>query len=706
MASSNLRQPRAWDYAGCPTTPHTQHRTRANGPTEPDLREYITRFEETEDYQDHPRRAPLLPTPTTHHSQQPGLQTAVTDSPPILDDNRNDLTSLRTSAIPPTSWGRNFLVSTRHADQPLLSIHCVAIVDCQSCSSYVSEELVHLLRVPSSPCEYWVEAVGGSTHMPKGRVVQGLQICRAGTRDWFDLPPVLTTPSLPHTTSDMATKEIVERFPHIAPFAHNFPQKVDKTTPTWLLLGRNCNTAMTTQTFGEISPQVHHGRLGWAMVGSEESPQFKYHELEPQPPFVPRYVERSNEVSYSGGPASSEQSFPQHSGHFQAAASTVQSQAAEVPVHTSAHPELIHNPSIKQWQYTQDPGHLQAASSFLAAEVSTQGPPNSTSNCHSDRTPLTPPSSQFNPSSNIKAKKKTHRAGVKHRKYNNNLKRRALASVLTSQTDDQGGDLNHPDDANEKDLTNGSTSTDPTSSPQELTRFVDSSLSEATGALALAPTIPDNLTLDFGATSPSPPSASVKVLIMGSSHVCKLEHYVTAKTLQLHQHEVEFKFDGHSGASFRTYIDSPHLMTSALKFQPHIVVVILGGNSITKQATEHQIRMDCHNFYRALQAAVPIHVKILGAEVFMRRLWSSDRTPTPPDFERSRDSLNNCIRTLLHADDIIELTGKTSLDYHGATYDGVHLRPPALGLLWTKIVKAVSEVLKPQRKSVSFQDSS
>ena len=749
MATSNGIEPWASTHAGYPLyTNTTPHKPLPCQVPESDLRHYLNKGGSSNQDQGYPRRSPLLPTPTAPNSQQSGPPIAAMDSLSTDDENQNDMARWRSKVIPPTSWGRNYMVLVRRADQPPVSIHCVAIVDCQSCSSYVSEELVHLLRVPSSPYAYWVEAIGGSTHMPKGRVIENLQVCRAGTRDWFDLPPVLTTPSIPNTTTDMATKAVVESFPHIAPYAHNFPDKIEKTAPVWLLLGRNCNTAMTTQTFGDISPQVHYGRLGWAIVGSEESPKFKYHELEPQPPFIPRYVERSNDEPYSESPASSEQRFPQHSGHFQAAASTVQSQAAEVPAHTSAlpesthnlpvdhweytqhsghfqaaastvqsqaaevpahtstHPEFTHNFSVDQWEHTQDPGHLQAAPSFLAAEVVTRGPTNSTFNQHPDITPHTYASSQYNPSSNIKPPRKTHRAGVKHRKYN--LKRRALASVLAphNDADDLGGGLTHFHSAN-TDVSDRPALIDSRPRlPEEPPQFSDANLAETMGAMALAPTIPDTTTAVPNPTSSPPPSSSVKVLIMGSSHVCKLDQFISSKSLKLHQHEVEFKFDGHSGASFKTYIERPHLLTSALKFQPHIIVVILGGNSIVKQTTDPQIRVDCHHFYQALQAAVPIHAKILGTEVFMRRLWSSPRTPTPPDFERSRDMLNNFLRTLLPADDIIELTGKTCLDSHGATYDGVHLREPALKLLWTKIVRAVSEVLMPQRKSVRFYDGS
>ena len=176
----------------------------------------------------------------------------------------------RTDLISPEEncmFSKTFAVHLKHRSSPK-TVACLAILDEQSTRSFVISRVVNEFELDSPSVRYSIRTLSGLTADIDGRAVSGLKVkgTHTASKKWFNLPLLLTSALIPDTRHERATREIVERLPHIARLASCFGPD-DPSVETWLLLGADCWQLMRSKSVGTGCPPAHRTPLGWALVG-------------------------------------------------------------------------------------------------------------------------------------------------------------------------------------------------------------------------------------------------------------------------------------------------------------------------------------------------------------------------------------------------------------------------------------------------------
>lgn len=148
------------------------------------------------------------------------------------------------------------------------SVNCFAIIDDQSTSSFVTPELCRLLDCPDSgQVKYSLTTLDTFSVSKHGRICKGLRISPIGdTSVVFDLPAVITNDSIPDTSSDFASSDLVESIPSVSSYAKHFPPDQGKLA-VQALIGRDAASLMHAKFHTTDPPLVVETPLGWALVG-------------------------------------------------------------------------------------------------------------------------------------------------------------------------------------------------------------------------------------------------------------------------------------------------------------------------------------------------------------------------------------------------------------------------------------------------------
>ena len=149
------------------------------------------------------------------------------------------------------------------------SIKGLCIIDEQSNRTFVDEHALGALKISSEnlqPHDYKISTLSRTESSIAGAIVDGLEVRGIQKNSWISLPSSLTHPSLPDTREETSSPETVRAHPHLAQYAHNFPQ-IDPHLEVILLIGTNCGDAMKTRCYGSKYPYAHDTALGWALVG-------------------------------------------------------------------------------------------------------------------------------------------------------------------------------------------------------------------------------------------------------------------------------------------------------------------------------------------------------------------------------------------------------------------------------------------------------
>ena len=149
------------------------------------------------------------------------------------------------------------------------SLKCLAIIDEQSNNTFIDENVVDLLKVPSSNIKrnkYVLTTLDQLKSTVDGSIVSGLEVKGIKKTDWIDLPPSFTHSGLPDTSGEAADPDLVRKHNHIRRFANKF-SPIDSALQVMVLIGTNCGKAMQTRCYGNTFPYVHDTALGFALVG-------------------------------------------------------------------------------------------------------------------------------------------------------------------------------------------------------------------------------------------------------------------------------------------------------------------------------------------------------------------------------------------------------------------------------------------------------
>ena len=192
---------------------------------------------------------------------------------------------------------------------------------------------------------------------------------------------------------------------------------------------------------------------------------------------------------------------------------------------------------------------------------------------------------------------------------------------------------------------------------------------------------------------------SMKLMILGHSYVRDLSKlYILSFDLE---QNVQIKYWYWSIASYEKFLENPSLLSDAISYNPDFVLVILGGNSITKDVGSHELFIRCRKFYQLLRDSLKYSI-IISAQVELRRYTGNDHeTPQYRIFIQKRNGINQFLKRLKSKDHMLIIAGPGRLDstkYYKA--DGVHLSK--LGQEnYMNILKSTIDYILSKRRQIS-----
>ena len=192
----------------------------------------------------------------------------------------------------------------------------------------------------------------------------------------------------------------------------------------------------------------------------------------------------------------------------------------------------------------------------------------------------------------------------------------------------------------------------------------------------------------------------MRVLLLGHSYVNHLRHlgnWNREVTLQDNSRvSLEFLFKSYPGKDFRYFLDHDETFNVVRSEQLDAVVVILGGNSITSQYGNVEIKQMAENFFKKLNNYLKPDCIRFVVQVESRFCKAGNRfgAPEHKEFERRRTLINNCyngrLKRLGLVDRVILLGSSRFLNAEkNFDDDGVHLKRQGLELYQTAVVDSV-----------------
>ena len=144
-----------------------------------------------------------------------------------------------------------------------------AILDEESTSTFAHPRLIDKLN-PRNKAKhnYSVRTVSELSSTPhEGRIARNLKVKGHREKVWHKLPDVFELHTIPDTKGEVCTSAHARAIPSLAPFADEF-LPLHKTAEVMLLIGRDSDDLMATETLTKHVPIVHRTPLGTAAVGS------------------------------------------------------------------------------------------------------------------------------------------------------------------------------------------------------------------------------------------------------------------------------------------------------------------------------------------------------------------------------------------------------------------------------------------------------
>lgn len=143
-----------------------------------------------------------------------------------------------------------------------------AIVDEQSNSSLISNELADELGVPGPQEKYYLSTCTSEKEIKYGRRVANVSIqSPSGTA--FDLLTLIECDSIPQDKREIPTSEMARRFPHLQEIANEIPP-FDSNADVHLLIGRDAPELLKVREFRNGprgAPWAQRLTLGWTIIG-------------------------------------------------------------------------------------------------------------------------------------------------------------------------------------------------------------------------------------------------------------------------------------------------------------------------------------------------------------------------------------------------------------------------------------------------------
>lgn len=196
----------------------------------------------------------------------------------------------------------------------------------------------------------------------------------------------------------------------------------------------------------------------------------------------------------------------------------------------------------------------------------------------------------------------------------------------------------------------------------------------------------------------------MKILLFGHSYVRDLANFGQwDRQLDLRTGEsipVEFAFKSFPGKDYGYFLDNPSLVTQIRQDCPDVIVLILGGNSITASISDLQLKEQAATFYELLNEQLKGDCLKLAVQVEPRFMPTGNRFGVPDSevFNRRRQTINNFVNRQLKrrglVDRVITLGSVNYLNDPRYFRDGVHLRGIGLERYKDSVIAGVRYALE------------
>ena len=171
----------------------------------------------------------------------------------------------------------------------------------------------------------------------------------------------------------------------------------------------------------------------------------------------------------------------------------------------------------------------------------------------------------------------------------------------------------------------------------------------------------------------------LKVALFGHSYIRDLKSLGETNICDLGDAEFSLKYFSYPGATFSTFINGQRNFDALKVYQPHYIIVILGGNDLKVSVQLSDIYKECTDVYRILRET--LSQAIIIASQIENRFYEPDNgfgSPAAKTFDFLRRHFNHFLKNKAFKDFLLQVQGPNRLDKKENYRDAVHLSP--LGL--------------------------
>lgn len=163
-------------------------------------------------------------------------------------------------------------VRISHKSNPSKYIDVYCCIDCQSNTSFVTDEVLDSLGIKGTTTHIKLATMLGSTDRIECKQVGGLQLSSPDGSKQIGLPYVFSRKTIPADRSHIPTRESVEKFPHLREIKSKLPSSELKL-PIGILVGYDCTALQNPLEIksprpGSTAPFGIKYALGWSVIGT------------------------------------------------------------------------------------------------------------------------------------------------------------------------------------------------------------------------------------------------------------------------------------------------------------------------------------------------------------------------------------------------------------------------------------------------------
>ena len=155
-----------------------------------------------------------------------------------------------------------------HKDLPTREIHVYAILDAQSDTTFISEEIYEALGIKGTDTKLLLSTLSVENEPVRSRKVSGLVVRGIDSPDQIHLPVSYTRETIPMDRRHIPGPETAKGWPHLRHIAEEIHKVSDY--PVGLLIGYNCTRALAPREViaNDSGPFAQRTDLGWGIVGA------------------------------------------------------------------------------------------------------------------------------------------------------------------------------------------------------------------------------------------------------------------------------------------------------------------------------------------------------------------------------------------------------------------------------------------------------